>query len=315
MNNLSRSLAVLALVTLASSTLAAQHTAVSPFAGSTLIGQHQSRFGTLPVLAEPMDAQKVPKRIDQEGELDSRVFQRPKDVSALEVTRSYAQALEAAGFEIMLTCEQSRNNCKTSYIISSNYHRLLKARNYPSLPRDSMTWLAFNAHHYVSARKETGTEDIYAVVIVSDKNSLYSVDTIRVASMATGSVQITSKMMNDKLTSEGKVVLRGLFFETGSNRITAQSEPALRTIATYLKERATQSFYVVGHTDDTGDVSQNLALSSKRAQAVVSALGQLGANADKLSSHGVGPFAPAASNSSASGKASNRRVELVLRVK
>lgn len=318
MNTLSRSLSAFALLALsithASPAPATQLTAVSPFAGSTQIGRHQSRFGTLPILAEPTDAQKVPKRIDQEGELDSRVFRRPDGVSALEVTRSYAQALKADGFEIMLACEQSRNNCKTSYIISSNYHQLLKARSYPSLPRDSMTWLAFNAHHYISARKKTAAEDIYVVVIASDKNSLYALDTIKVASMQTGSVQITRKILEDKLSTDGRVVLSGLFFETGSSRVTEQSRPALSTIATYLKGQAAQSFYVVGHTDDTGDVGQNVALSSERAQAVVNALVQLGANASQLSPYGVGPYAPAASNSSASGKASNRRVELVLRI-
>ncbi|MFK8058202.1 MAG: OmpA family protein [Saprospiraceae bacterium] len=288
---------------------------LSPFKGSTLLGEHESRFASIPILSEPMDAQKIPAKILMEGRLGSRIFRRPEGVAPLEIIRSYADALSTDGFDLLLSCEKSKNNCKTSYIITSNYHELFKARNYEQLPRNSKLWLTFNAHHYLSAKKKTPSGMVYVVIIASDKESLYSVDTLMVESMQTGSVQITTKIMDDKLSNEGKVVLSGIFFDTGKDTITGESEASLETIATYLSSNSGQSFYVVGHTDDTGNREANVSLSTKRAQAVVNALQEQGVSAAQLSAHGVGPFVPAASNQSDNGKAENRRVELVLRLK
>lgn len=287
---------------------------LSAFKGSTLLGEHESRYASLPILTEPMDSPKVPTKVLKEGVLGSRVFQRPEGVSALEITRSYAQALSSDGFELLLSCEKAKSNCKTSYIFSKNYHELFKARTYEKLPANSLLWLTFQAHHYVSAKKKTPNGTVYVMIIASDKNGLYSVDTMTVESMQTGSVQITTKIMNDKLSSEGKVVLSGIFFETGRDTITDESKASLVTIAKYLGDHSGQSFYVVGHTDDTGNLESNVALSTKRAQAVVNSLKLQGINVAQLSGHGVGPYVPAASNQSANGKAENRRVELVLRL-
>lgn len=218
------------------------------------------------------------------------------------------------GFKVLLSCEKSRNNCKTSYIISFNYNELFKARNYENLPRDSITWPTFNALHYLSAKKKTPDGEVYVMVITSDKNDLYSVDLLTVESMQQDTVQISTKVMTDAINNEGRVVLSGIFFETGSAVNTDQSTTALTSIAGYLSAHADQSFYVVGHTDDTGSLETNVSLLGKRAQSVVNGLKNMGVDGAGLSAHGVGPFSPSSTNASDNGRVKNRRVELVLRI-
>jgi outer membrane protein OmpA-like peptidoglycan-associated protein len=73
--------------------------------------------------------------------------------------------------------------------------------------------------------------------------------------------------------------------------------------------------YIVGHTDDTGSPSHNLDLSKRRAKAVVQELmSKYGVAEDRLAAFGAGPYVPMASNDSETGKAKNRRVELVKRL-
>lgn len=83
-------------------------------------------------------------------------------------------------------------------------------------------------------------------------------------------------------------------------------------VAKLLKADAALKVWVVGHTDATGVAAQNLTLSAARAAAVVQALVQKhGIEARRLGSFGAGPYAPVASNADESGRAKNRRVELV----
>ena len=65
----------------------------------------------------------------------------------------------------------------------------------------------------------------------------------------------------------------------------------------------------IGHTDSDGDDAKNLLLSKKRAAAVKVKLVSMGIAAIRLTTDGKGEAAPVADNSSAEGKAQNRRVE------
>ncbi len=91
-----------------------------------------------------------------------------------------------------------------------------------------------------------------------------------------------------------------------------ESGPAVKEIATLLANRPQLKVYVVGHTDLSGSMEYNLHLSKIRAQAVVEVLvREHGTAADRLEAHGVGPLVPVATNHADSGRAKNRRVELV----
>ena len=66
----------------------------------------------------------------------------------------------------------------------------------------------------------------------------------------------------------------------------------------------------VGHTDSTGPASYNQRLSVRRAEAVKAYMVSKGVNADRIFTEGKGEGSPIADNSSRSGRAKNRRVEV-----
>ena len=70
-------------------------------------------------------------------------------------------------------------------------------------------------------------------------------------------------------------------------------------------------FLIEGHTDSIGSDTANLILSQNRANAVMQYLTQHGVGKDKLKATGFGKSRPLADNSTAGGRAKNRRVELV----
>lgn len=69
---------------------------------------------------------------------------------------------------------------------------------------------------------------------------------------------------------------------------------------------------VTGHTDSTGAADYNQELSERRADAVVSYLTTGGVDRDRVTASGYGESRPVASNASDSGRAQNRRVDIVV---
>jgi outer membrane protein OmpA-like peptidoglycan-associated protein len=73
-----------------------------------------------------------------------------------------------------------------------------------------------------------------------------------------------------------------------------------------------QPVAVEGYTDSRGSQPRNMALSQRRAEAVRSYLISRGLPAAQVAAKGMGPERPIADNSSADGRANNRRVEIVV---
>lgn len=129
-----------------------------------------------------------------------------------------------------------------------------------------------------------------------------------------GNVKLAAGLpdMRSRLLTEGKLVTRGILFDSGSARIKPESFGILKEIATVLKENAQVSVKIVGHTDSDGDETLNLNLSKSRAEAVKNALStDFGIEAARIQTDGKGESEPSDSNTTAQGKANNRRVEFI----
>jgi outer membrane protein OmpA-like peptidoglycan-associated protein len=100
-------------------------------------------------------------------------------------------------------------------------------------------------------------------------------------------------------------------FDVDSATVKPSFKPSLAKVADVLKEYDTQ-LTVVGHTDSSGSESYNQQLSERRARAVRDELVRLGVPSSRLSAIGRGEFEPRADNSSTSGRAQNRRVEILV---
>ena len=106
--------------------------------------------------------------------------------------------------------------------------------------------------------------------------------------------------------------LRGINFAFMSDRITADSRPALDHAAAIMRTYPSIRVEVQGHTDSEGEAAVNEEVSRRRAESVRQYLIQAGVQADRLRAVGLGGAKPIADNRSARGKARNRRIELVL---
>jgi outer membrane protein OmpA-like peptidoglycan-associated protein len=113
------------------------------------------------------------------------------------------------------------------------------------------------------------------------------------------------------LTEAGHVEVPGIYFDTAKADIKPESEAALKEMVKLLKDNANLKVWVVGHTDYTGTLSNNMALSNARAGSVVKALVERGIDGKRLAAFGNGPYAPVTSNHDDAGRSKNRRVELV----
>lgn len=115
------------------------------------------------------------------------------------------------------------------------------------------------------------------------------------------------------LQGQGFVVLEGLEFATGAATLTQTDLPALRDLAGWLLANPAAQVVLVGHTDASGALQGNIALSRARAQVVRQVLIEtLGVPETQVSAEGVGFLSPRATNLTEEGRQKNRRVEAVL---
>jgi outer membrane protein OmpA-like peptidoglycan-associated protein len=110
----------------------------------------------------------------------------------------------------------------------------------------------------------------------------------------------------------GPLVLEEIAFAPGSAEMNATvGDDVLAGIAAHLAAQPALRLIVVGHTDATGTLESNVALSRARAEAVRARLiGLHGVAAARVIAEGAGFLAPRADNTTAEGRAANRRVEV-----
>lgn len=107
----------------------------------------------------------------------------------------------------------------------------------------------------------------------------------------------------------GESVPSDVLFAVGSSTLLPAANPVLRRLAAQVRA-TTGPVVVMGFTDSTGSTQYNLALSLRRAQAVAAALESLGVPAGRIRVQGLGEADPVAPNTTPSGMALNRRVEV-----
>jgi outer membrane protein OmpA-like peptidoglycan-associated protein len=102
-----------------------------------------------------------------------------------------------------------------------------------------------------------------------------------------------------------------IYFDSGKASFKPKTIETLNKVVEILVEYPASEFDVEGHTDSVGSAKYNMALSQKRAEAVVAYLVEHGVKA-KLNAKGYGESKPIASNKTRKGRAKNRRVEINL---
>ncbi|GFE63071.1 OmpA family protein [Litoreibacter roseus] len=104
-----------------------------------------------------------------------------------------------------------------------------------------------------------------------------------------------------------------LLFAVDSASVRSDLQSDLRALANNLRDYPDTTVNIIGHTDSTGSDSYNFSLSERRADAVSFVLQDAGVSRGRIRSFGEGETRPIASNETASGRARNRRVEIIIR--
>ena len=121
------------------------------------------------------------------------------------------------------------------------------------------------------------------------------------------------------LNLEGRLQVRALdqiLFPVGSTEIRAEGEEVLGKVARELVKIPGNQIVIEGHTDDLpiarACFPSNWELSCARASAVVRFLVEQGIPPERISARGFGPYNPISENADSTGRARNRRIEVVL---
>jgi len=125
------------------------------------------------------------------------------------------------------------------------------------------------------------------------------------------------------LASNGRVVREGnalraslssdVLFERGSARLQAGAEAEIAQIAEILKLQPGTILDVTAHTDNRGTERYNQELSERRAATIRGGLVKSGIDVSRIHTRGEGEHTPIATNATATGRATNRRVDITIR--
>ena len=318
-------LAIKALsITLSPAALFAQEpTVIQPFEGSEISAQYAADFDQITMLVDDDMSDDTYTRVSIEGIARATLVNGPRGKSVLEISRSFENALQEAGFELLFARPLQATPYPDGGSGSRFWVRDLKDvngnRTYVSVGEANnagtiLNYLQSASGYYLSARRETPTEETYFALTISADRNYYRMEEVTRALMADDTVTISEVGVTSGMDAEGRAVLFGVQFDVGSSVLRPSSTASIEIIANVLRDRP-GNFYVVGHTSDTGSFELNMQLSQDRAAASIDALGRdYGIDPDRLQPIGVGPAAPLASNQNEAGRQLNRRVELVERL-
>ena len=119
--------------------------------------------------------------------------------------------------------------------------------------------------------------------------------------------------LNAKQTDRGTLVTFGdVLFDFNKAELKGNAYPNITKLAQFLQENPERKVIVEGYTDSVGSASYNQSLSERRANSVRMALVRAGVDPARIVAQGYGKEYPVADNSSNSGRAQNRRVEVTI---
>jgi len=261
------------------------------------------------------DGSNVPSRA-VEGALDQRAFQlEASDQTTLAVMAPLRGQILAAGFAILFECEA--RGCGgfdflfgTEVIPEPDMHvdmgdfRFLSAEKAGEAISILVSRSAYSAFVQVTRMTPAPLAEAPAMAIVD----LDDVEILRGMDR-----RATDAGIGAALDEAGLAVLEDLLFESGSAALTDGDYPSLAAVDAWLNANPDGTIAFVGHTDASGSLAANIALSERRAEAVAQVLiDNYGAARSRIAAEGVGFLAPRATNQTEEGRQKNRRVEVIV---
>ena len=270
------------------------HPLIKRYPGSTLGKNFVRDFDEVQMPTGKSERDGFADTITVKGKATGIIYQNPKKRSTLEIYQNYEDAMKAAGFEFIYTCADK--DC---------------GKPGPKDPMLGYPWACFEQRH-ATAKLARPEGDIFVNLHVCKGTDKTFLGIVESKPMETGLVKVDADALASEIDRTGHASIYGIYFDTDKAAVKPESEQALGEIAKLLEKRQDLKLYVVGHTDSVGSLDYNKDLSLRRAKAVVEVLtGKYGVGKSRLRGEGVGPLVPVLANTTDSGRAKNRRVELV----
>jgi outer membrane protein OmpA-like peptidoglycan-associated protein len=241
-------------------------------------------------------------------ELTGDVYQytyQTSGISTLKVYQNYFEAIKKLGFSEVYSCELNACGSKSAAQDLGDLIAITNVNNFYRKP------------YYVVSTRETPQGRVTIALYFGGYDGEVLVQQVIVEEKGTQTdlVKVDADRLYQEIQQSGKALVYGIYFDIDSAKVKSESGQALQAISDLLESHPDLNLYVVGHTDDTGEGSHNLSLSSRRAASAVEVLKtDYSVVSSRLKPVGVGPYAPVADNESDEGMRLNRRVELVRRL-
>jgi outer membrane protein OmpA-like peptidoglycan-associated protein len=256
----------------------ADHPAISRFPGFFIDSAKKNDFNEIIFATQGYDGSGEPKGETKAGKywfLDYCLTENARQPSGIELFRNYERAIKQAGGALV-----SRNP-KTGWPEVSVF-RMPQAGG-------SERWVQLN---------------------IDNDGARYQLTIIEESAMEQ-KLELSASEMADAMRKTGHVTLRGILFDTAQASIKNESIPLLNEVLALLRNDKSLRLAVEGHTDNVGNAKNNLDLSRRRADAIVSFLVNSGVTPQRLKAMGKGDTVPVADNRTTEGRQQNRRVELI----
>jgi OmpA-OmpF porin, OOP family len=222
---------------------------------------------------------------------------KSREYSPLEFQRNYENAILALGgkkiSEVPLT-RQIADEAGGLKVVNKNWKSAAPTSTY-----EHASYLLRNA-----------TSEYWIHVSTSRSNKRGYIVVLEKAIMKQSLGFLDASAMKKALEADGRVALY-INFDIDKATLRADSQGVVNEINTLMSSNPEMKLSIEGHTDSTGAADHNRTLSAARARSVLGALVGLGIDPTRLSSKGFGPDKPLADNADETGRAKNRRVELV----
>lgn len=241
----------------------------------------------------------------RDGTLTQTAFRVAGNASTLDLAQRLQAQIEAAGWKVVFTCE-------TRGCGGFDFRYQLPLLNEPDMHVD------LGDFRYISAEK--GGEALSLMISRATEAAFVQVTRVVPGAAPDGPPAVVAQPVQPapisdlgaQLEASGAVVLGDLVFASGKATLEPGDYPSLQALADYMAARPEAKVALVGHTDASGGLAGNVALSEARAGAVRKVLISLGVKGDRIEAKGVGYLAPRASNLTPEGRTQNRRVEVML---
>lgn len=259
-----------------------------------------------------------------EGRVIREAWHVPGQATTLQLLEPLRDQLTEQGYDILFECETKACGgfdfrFETEVLPEPDMHIDLADFRFLSARHDGeiTSWVTL----MVSRSSSTGYIQFVAVspkiegeeaLGTKSPDDLESQNTVSQGPILTGQFSDDLDIATG-LESRGRAILADLSFETGSSRLADREFPALETLATYLRTHPARKVMLVGHTDSSGSLDANIALSRARARAVRQRLiDGYDIPEAQLEADGIGYLMPLSSNLTDEGRAANRRVEVIM---